>query len=108
VAILHKGEIIEVGTPLDLTAESASMQSVVLRTNVPIDARLLSRIGGISDVVCDGASTTFRTEDMRRTLRALAEFLEHEATDLIDLHIRRATLEDVFLRLTHSGGEKNR
>jgi ABC-2 type transport system ATP-binding protein len=107
VAIMDRGRIIAVGTPLELSAESASMQSVAFRTNTPIDAGRLSRVDGIADLVCDGTSTTFRTADMRPTLRALAEFLQHEGIDLIDLHVRRATLEDVFLRLIHAGVEKN-
>ncbi|HEU5259765.1 MAG TPA: ABC transporter ATP-binding protein [Vicinamibacterales bacterium] len=106
VAIMDGGEIIATGEPRTLAAESASMQSVSLSTKPHIEANALTRIPGVVDVVCDGSRVRFRTADPRRTVRELTAWLEASGIELIELHVHRATLEDVFLRLT--GAEQDR
>ena len=100
VAIMDGGEIIATGEPRALAAESASTQSVSLSTKPGLDAERLARIPGVVDVASDGGRLTFRTADARRTLRELTALLEGDGVELLELHVHRATLEDVFLRLT--------
>jgi len=100
VAIMDGGQIIATGEPRALAAESASMQSVSLRTKSRIDIDRLTAVPGMVDVVCDDNSVTFRTSDARRTVRELTALLEASGIELLELHVHRATLEDVFLRLT--------
>jgi len=100
VAIMDRGEIIATGEPRALAAESASMQSVSLSTKPRIDGDRLTAISGVVDVACDGNTITFRTPDARRTVRELTALLEASGIELVELHVHRATLEDVFLRLT--------
>jgi ABC-2 type transport system ATP-binding protein len=106
VAIMDGGEIIATGEPRALAAESASMQSVSFSTKPPIDIERLTAIRGIADVACDGGRITFRTADARGTLHHLTALLEENGVELVELHVHRATLEDVFLRLT--GAENDR
>ena len=100
VAIMDGGVIIATGDPRALTADSASMQSVSLTTKPPLDAALLVDIPGTLDVTSDGNTITFRTPDPRGTLRELTTRLEQSGSEMIELHVQTATLEDVFLRLT--------
>jgi ABC-2 type transport system ATP-binding protein len=106
VAIMDGGEIIATGEPRALTTESASMQSVSFSTKPGIDAEHLTSIAGMVDVACDGSRITFRTADARRTLRELTALLDESGIDLIELHVHRATLEEVFLRLTGAENEQ--
>lgn len=106
VAIMDGGEIIATGEPRTLAAESPSMHSVSLSTRPAIDAERLRDISGIVDVAFDGSRITFRTADARHTVRELTAFLEQAGLELLELHVQRATLEDVFLRLT--GAENDR
>ena len=100
VAIMDGGRIIATGEPRALTTESPSMHSVSLSTRPAIDAERLTGISGMVDVAFDGRSITFQTADARHTLRELTAFLEQAGVELLELHVHRATLEDVFLRLT--------
>jgi ABC-2 type transport system ATP-binding protein len=100
VAIMDRGEIIATGETRALAAESASMQSVSLSTKPRIDGDRLTAVSGVVDVVCDGNTITFRTPDARRTVRELTALLEATGIELVELRVHRATLEDVFLRLT--------
>jgi hypothetical protein len=58
------------------------------------------------DAACDGNRITFRTADARRTLRELTALLDESGIDLLELHVHRATLEEVFLRLTGAESEQ--
>src|SRR5678815_1654019 len=100
VAIMDGGKIIATGEPRALAAESSAMQSVSLSTKPPIDPHRLTGIPGMVDVESDGNGVTFRTPDARRTVRELTAFLEAGGIELLELHVHRGTLEDVFLRLT--------
>jgi len=100
VAIMDGGEIIATGEPRALAAESSAMQSVSLSTKPQIDAHRLTGIPGMVDVVSNGNWVTFRTPDARRTVRELTALLEAGGIELLELHVHRDTLEDVFLRLT--------
>jgi len=100
VAIMDGGEIIATGEPRALAAESSAMQSVSLSTKPEIDAHRLAGIPGMVDVVSNGNGVTFRTRDARRTVRELTAVLEAGGIELLELHVHRDTLEDVFLRLT--------
>jgi ABC-2 type transport system ATP-binding protein len=106
VAIMDGGVIIATGDPRALTAESGSMHSVSLTTKPPLDPMRLTDIPGIVDATCTGNTIAFRTSEPRGTLRALTSRLEQSGTELLELHVQKATLEDVFLRLT--GAENNR
>jgi ABC-2 type transport system ATP-binding protein len=106
VAIMDGGEIIATGEPRALAEESASMQSVSVSTKPRLEAERLAGIPGMVDVASDGGRITFRTADARRTLRELTALLERDGVELLELHVHRATLEDVFLRLT--GAENDR
>jgi ABC-2 type transport system ATP-binding protein len=106
VAIMDGGQIIATGEPRALAAQSPSMQSISLSTKPHLDAARLTGIPDMVDVASDGGRITFRTPDARRTLRDLTTLLEQSGIELLELHVHRATLEDVFLRLT--GAENNR
>jgi ABC-2 type transport system ATP-binding protein len=106
VAIMDGGVIIATGDPRALTAESGSMQSISLATKPPLDAARLADIPGILDLTSEGNTIAFRTSDPRGTVRELTSRLEQSGTELLELHVQRATLEDVFLRLT--GAEHDR
>ena len=100
VAIMDGGVIIATGDPRALTAESGTMHSVLLTTKPPLDPTRLTDIRGIVDLTCDGNTITFRTPDPRGALREVTSRLEQSGSELIELHVQTATLEDVFLRLT--------
>jgi len=100
VAILDGGAIIATGQPRALATESPSMHTVSVSTRPHIDVGRLTGIPGIDDVTFDGSRISFRTADARNALRELTRLLEQTGVELLELRVNRATLEDVFLRLT--------
>ena len=100
IAIINRGRIVATGAPRELTAQSAALTTVALWTSAPIDAVTLARIPGVQDIACEGAHTRFRTADAGRTLAELTGWLRTQGIDVTEMHVQKATLEDVFLELT--------
>ena len=113
VAIIDHGRIVATGTPRELIAQSAGLQSVVLSTSRPLPRGKLAALPGVRDVVSDADEPTarFSTTNAMETLAALTRLLTESRAELLDLHVHKATLEDVFLGLTkrdEGGGSPGR
>jgi ABC-2 type transport system ATP-binding protein len=100
IAIIDAGRIIACGPPRDLIAASTSTQSVLLRTAQPLEIESLTVIPGLEDLVCENLTITFRTKTPGPTLSALMEIVNDRGVEVLELHARKARLEDVFLALT--------
>ena len=100
VAIIDHGRIVAAGTPRDLMARSRSAQSISLVTTPPLDRHRLSSIAGVGEIRDGGGRMRFTTTDANQTLAELAKLLREEGIEVTELHVEKATLEDVFLELT--------
>ncbi len=100
IAIIDRGEIVATGAPRELIAQSSGQQRVTLVTAQPLDAEALARVVGVTELRREGAEVHFRTGDATQTLLTLAQFLAEQRIEIVDLHVRKASLEDVFLKLT--------
>jgi|Deesub1362B_J571_1020462.scaffolds.fasta_scaffold03159_2 ABC-2 type transport system ATP-binding protein len=95
VAIIDYGHIIALDSPEALIKGHFKERAVVFEAE-EVDEGALQALPGVTHVRCDGPEVTLYTTDAPATLAALVSFEEV----LSDLHVRRATLEDVFLKLT--------
>ncbi len=100
IAIIDGGRIIASGPPRDLIAASTSSQSVLLRTAQPLEIESFASVPGIEDLVCENSTVTFRTKTPGPTLSALMQIVNDRGVEVLELHARKARLEDVFLALT--------
>jgi ABC-2 type transport system ATP-binding protein len=94
VAIVRGGMLIALDTPTRL------VRSLNAPTRVLVPADLLSaeaarKIAGAEDVSVEGGSTVISTRSMGEVLSAVGAI-----ADLQDVETRRASLEDVYLKLT--------
>jgi ABC-2 type transport system ATP-binding protein len=103
VAIIDRGRIVGEGAPRDLIAQSKGRQSVTLLTSRAVElAQLLALPGAVEVVATDASSAAFQfqTVDANASVAALMRLLNETRVELVDLQVRKASLEDVFLRLT--------
>jgi len=107
IAIIDGGRIIATGAPHDLIAGSTTYQSVSLITAPALDHAAVATVPGVEDLAIDGTRVTFRTASVSRTLGELLHQLDSRAIEVVDLRVKKATLEDVFIRLTGSGGARD-
>jgi ABC-2 type transport system ATP-binding protein len=107
VIIIHKGRIEVCDTPDNLLGKIRQAGGVVLEARVGNDngAEELKKISGVRDVITDGEDEwkrfSLRVEsgtDVREEVFRLAAERHWAVRELTQ---RRATLEDVFVELTH-------
>ena len=113
ILIISKGKLTALGTPLELERQLRSAGEIVLTTDAEAEkARaLLSALPHITQVepaesAADGAVTVhLKTdcEDMHAVSRSIFFAFAKENQALLELSVRKASLEDVFLELTESG-----
>lgn len=103
IAIIDRGQIVATGAPRELIAQSSGQQSVALVTTAPLDPAALARIGGLGELRCEGATTHFRTANATAALAAVMPVLAAQHAEIVELSVRKASLEDIFLKLTRAG-----
>ena len=103
VAVINKGVVVASGGTRELMAGSSALPSVFVGASRPIDPSVLSPLAGIEDLSCRGATAKFRTTDVNRTVAALVNILDAHGIEMTELHVQKASLEDVFLELTSAG-----
>ena len=100
VAILLRGRIAAIGTPMELTATGGGLTRISVRT----EGDCLSQ----PDAICPAVQQTqsrdayliYFSTDVGLTVSALISFITDRKDVLIDLRVERPSLEDRFLEIT--------
>jgi ABC-2 type transport system ATP-binding protein len=100
VAIIDRGVVVAADAPRAIVARSKALQTVTLVAAAPLDAAALARLPGVCDLEVRGAEARFRTNEAAAAVAALTAHLQAARIELVELQVRKATLEDVFLELT--------
>ncbi len=105
IAILDRGRVVATGAPRELISQSTAAPWVFLATAQPLDSSLLANLPGIQDLAGENSGVRFSTTQATRTLAALMQLLDEHKLDIVELRVRKATLEDILIDLT--GGGRN-
>jgi ABC-2 type transport system ATP-binding protein len=101
VAIVDQGKIIAMGTPREIQSRTLGQSLVEIRTQQPMPAEVpkfeYSDKHALSEDRC--ALTVYSTRPAR-TLPELVKWIDQVGAELEDIHLKRPTLEDVFIELT--------
>jgi ABC-2 type transport system ATP-binding protein len=106
IAIIDHGRIVAKGAPHELIAQSTAKQLVTVLTRPALPLNVWATLPGVEEPEQDGGAIRFRTSDATSLLPLLAQRLQEHKAELLDLQVRKASLEDVFLRLTETGGRE--
>jgi ABC-2 type transport system ATP-binding protein len=106
IAIINKGQIVATGTPRELVARSARLQQIAFETDRPIPEDLIAAFPGLALRSGDDRAATLHTSATGPTVIALVSALEARGITLLELHVQKATLEDVFVELTDAPAEQ--
>ena len=100
VAILDAGRIIALGSPAEIVSLSRARPRVEVRTARPVAPADAASLAGV--VACGAAADALwlETADVGATVAAVAARLAADSNALLDVFVRRPTLEDVFVELT--------
>jgi ABC-2 type transport system ATP-binding protein len=101
VAVIDQGKIIALDTPENLINTHFKESAIEFELNGgKLDPDLLTDLKGVTHIRQDGRAITLYSIAVAQTLGELTDLGETLRFTIDDLHVRRATLEDVFLKLT--------
>jgi len=100
IAIVDHGKVIASGKPDELIASAQTTPRVSVRTGAPLELSWLRSIPGVEHAEVEGNTARITTAQISQTVTELFRLLESQGIELLDLHIHRPSLEDVFIELT--------
>jgi len=101
VAIVDQGKIIAMGTPREIQARTLGTSRIEIHTAQPMPSEVPVFQESEKRVLNEGRTvlTVYSTRPAR-TLPELVKWVDQNGLDLEDIHLKRPTLEDVFIELT--------
>ena len=109
VAIMKNGRVAAAGTLDELRAQVFPMFTVNFRTSGKADDKLvaiLSQMPGANEVEAQSNGELSLIVDSEDRIPAMVNALVNAGAEIRAVEPRRATLEDIYLRLQHAGEEK--
>jgi ABC-2 type transport system ATP-binding protein len=102
VAIIDEGKIVAMGTPRELQQKSRMQSRIDIVTSQPLDGNDLPQWPEAIETLLadDGCALTVYSSRPARTLFEIMKWLDQQGLQLEDVHLKRPTLEDVFVELT--------
>ncbi len=102
VAIIDEGRFIALGTPREIRARTMGHSRVEILCQQPLGHRALPASLAAEKVVhtADGRGLIVTAARPAQVVVELVKWIEQEGLDLEDIHLKRPTLEDVFIELT--------
>ena len=102
VAIIDNGTIIAIGSPRELQEKSAAQSSVEISLGEPLPPGDLPEWSHAirASVSDDRRQLQVSSTHPAKTLVAMIKSLDAQGLEIADVHLKRPTLEDVFIELT--------
>src|SRR5271155_2322089 len=101
VAIVDQGQIIALGTPREIQAQTLGQSRVEIHTAQPMPAEVPRFEHSEKHTLTeDRLHLTVYSTRPARTLPDLIRWVDQNGIDLEDIHLKKPTLEDVFIELT--------
>jgi ABC-2 type transport system ATP-binding protein len=102
VAIVDRGKIIEAGTPREIQERTLGHSLIEIATDrpMPLDRAALGFDANKCIVSDDGTRISVQSENPARAIAGLVKWIDQQGLNLVDIHLKRPTLEDVFIELT--------
>lgn len=100
IAIMDHGRIIAQGTTVELIAQVGVDSCLEFEQNERLPLTELEKLPAVTKTQLRGGEVELFSRNPQQTLVALLDFAEASCAEIKDLHVRRPTLEDLFLELT--------
>jgi ABC-2 type transport system ATP-binding protein len=102
VAIMDEGKIVAMGTPRELQQKSRSQSRIEIVCAQSMNGGALPAWPDAMDsaLTSDGRGLTVHSTRPARTLFEIMRWMDQQGLQLEDVHLKRPTLEDVFVELT--------
>lgn len=105
VAVINRGRIAAIDTPMNLRRAFEERQSVVMQFSEPIPKARIQALTGVGEVLITGSNVRCYTSDPGIVLTGLVKLANELGSKIISGSTESAALEDVFLELIRSKEE---
>jgi ABC-2 type transport system ATP-binding protein len=102
VAIVDSGKVVAIGTPRELQDRSKGKSAIEIVCDASLAGRALPEFPDAlsSELSEDGRRLTVQSSRPARTLVEIVKWVDGLGMGLEDVHLKRPTLEDVFIEMT--------
>ena len=101
VAIVDEGKIIAMGSPREIQAQTLGSSRIEIHLAAPLDENGIPVSDGDTYHVEDGGkSVVVSSGKPTRALVDLVKWIDSHGLELVDIQLKKPTLEDVFIELT--------
>jgi len=100
VAIIDEGQIIEIGTPREIQQRTLGQSLIEIHCEQPMPQAETFPDSEKHVFSEDRKSLTVYSTRPARTIVELVKWIDQHGVELADIHLKRPTLEDVFIELT--------
>src|SRR5262249_11853357 len=102
VAIIDEGKIIALGTPQEIQSRTLGQSVIEIRCERPLPAGSLPQWTDAESVQINSERNllTVISKHPARTLVDMVKWIDQQGIELSDVHLKRPSLEDVFIELT--------
>jgi len=102
VAIVDEGRIVALGTPREIQERTLAHSAIEIECAPPLDGARLPAWGDAERVTLDARRTTISVSSHKpaRTVVDMVKWLDENGLELVDIRIKRPSLEDAFIELT--------
>ncbi len=100
VAVMDHGKIIALGTPDQLIDEHVSESIITFRLEPSVEEAVVKGLHGVTSVQADDGDYRVTTPVPQETLIGIVAMAHEQGVRADDMNMKRATLEDVFLKIT--------
>ena len=107
VIMIKKGAIAADGTPFELVGAANGLSTLWLAADDNFNPELLEK-AGLSQQGKEGEHYKFATKQPAKAIIALGEILQKHKIELLDLRMKRPTLEDVYLEIMNRNEDEER
>ncbi len=102
VAIVDEGKIIDIGTPREIQERTLGQSRIEIECEQPVPGEGLPAFPSVEKHTLsdDRKSLTVYSTQPARAIVDLVKWIDQQGVGLADIHLKRPTLEDVFIELT--------
>jgi len=102
VAIVDEGRIVAIGTPREIQDRAIAHSTIEIECSQAVEASYLPRWRDADKISLDDSHTLISVISQRpaRTIVDMVKWLDESGIELLDIRIKRPSLEDAFIELT--------
>ena len=104
VAILLRGQIVDTGSPRELTSKGSGLTKVSVRSESSLLQEYTDHFPAVTQQSIKEDYMVYFSDGPGPTVSAILDYLNQNEDKLIDLRVERPSLEERFLEITTEGG----